>query len=68
MLFRSVKWFSVRKGYGFLTGEDGEDYFVHYSNIVMDGFKILKAGQEVTFQLKEDDGNRSQAVDVKRWL
>ncbi|RRK36899.1 cold shock domain-containing protein [Schaedlerella arabinosiphila] len=64
----TVKWFSVRKGYGFLTGEDGEDYFVHYSNIVMDGFKILKAGQEVTFQLKEDDGNRSQAVDVKRWL
>ena len=64
----TVKWLSVRKGYGFLTGVDGEDYFVHYSNIVMDGSKILKAGQEVTFQLKEDDGNRSQAVDVKRWL
>ena len=61
----TVKWFSVRKGFGFLTGEDEEDHFVHYSNIIMDGFKTLKAGQEVTFQLMKVDENRSQAVDVK---
>ena len=61
----TVKWFSVRKGFGFFFFFFGEDHFVHYSNIVMDGFKILIAGQEVTFELKEDGGNRSQAVDVK---
>ncbi len=46
-----VKWFSNAKGYGFILLEDGsEDYFVHYSSIVMDGYKTLKAGQPVIYE------------------
>ncbi len=47
-----VKWFNNAKGYGFVLAEDGsEDYFVHYSSIVMEGYKTLKAGQLVSFDL-----------------
>jgi len=48
MEYGTVKWFNARRGYGFLTGEDGNDYFVHHSNIVMDGFRTLRSGQAVT--------------------
>lgn len=65
MKYGTVKWFNARKGYGFLTDEDGADYFVHFSNIVMDGFKTLKTGQAVTFELKEDGEKRSMAENVK---
>jgi CspA family cold shock protein len=49
-----VKWFNNAKGFGFIV-EDGseEDIFAHYSTIVMDGYKTLKAGQGVTFELQE---------------
>ncbi|MEM8594806.1 MAG: cold shock domain-containing protein [Pseudomonadota bacterium] len=48
-----VKWFNNAKGYGFILGEDGEsNIFVHYSSIEMDGYKTLKAGQEVTFSVE----------------
>ncbi len=49
-----VKWFNNAKGYGFiLPGEEsnGEDLFVHYSSITMDGYKTLKAGQHVTYEI-----------------
>ncbi len=47
-----VKWFNNAKGYGFILAEDGgEDYFCHYSSIVMDGYKTLKAGELVDFEL-----------------
>ncbi|CAM3528857.1 cold-shock protein [Parendozoicomonas haliclonae] len=49
-----VKWFNNAKGYGFiLPGEEGngEDLFVHYSSITMDGYKTLKAGQQVTYEI-----------------
>ncbi len=49
-----VKWFNNAKGYGFiLPGEEsnGEDLFVHYSSITMDGYKTLKAGQHVTYDI-----------------
>ncbi len=49
-----VKWFSAEKGYGFLTGEDNKDVFVHYSAIEMDGFKTLEEGDEVEFEIVED--------------
>jgi cold shock protein len=49
-----VKWFNNAKGYGFILPENGEeDYFVHYSSIQMDGYKTLKAGQQVSFDLLE---------------
>lgn len=48
-----VKWFDERKGYGFISREDGDDVFVHYSEIEAEGFKTLAENQEVTFELKE---------------
>ena len=48
-----VKWFNEKKGFGFITKDDGEDVFVHYSEIEMEGFKTLSENQEVTFELKE---------------
>jgi len=49
-----VKWFNNAKGFGFIV-EDGceNDIFAHYSTIVMDGYKTLKAGQDVTFELRQ---------------
>lgn len=50
----TVKWFSDQKGYGFITPEEGgEDLFVHYSNIEGEGFKTLKEGQEVEFEVAQ---------------
>ncbi len=47
----TVKWFSDKKGYGFIVpDEGGEDLFVHHSNILMDGFKTLQEGQKVDFE------------------
>jgi len=47
-----VKWFNNAKGYGFVNEEGkGEDLFAHYSHIQMDGYKTLKAGQSVTFDI-----------------
>ena len=48
-----VKWFSAEKGYGFIEREDGSDVFVHYSGLVMDGFKSLEEGQAVEFEVTE---------------
>jgi CspA family cold shock protein len=47
-----VKWFNDTKGYGFIEQEQGEDVFVHFSVIQMDGFKTLAEGQSVEFELK----------------
>jgi len=46
-----VKWFNAEKGYGFITGEDGKDVFVHYSQIQKDGFKTLAEGEKVSFRV-----------------
>lgn len=49
----TVKWFSNEKGYGFIEREDGEDLFVHFSEIQIDGFKTLNEGQKVEFEVTE---------------
>ena len=52
----TVKWFNNAKGYGFiLADEGGEDLFAHYSAITMEGYKTLKAGQQVTFEVTKGD-------------
>lgn len=61
----TVKWFNDAKGYGFITPDDGgEDLFAHFSAIQMDGFKTLKQGQRVTFDLKEGEKGK-QADNIK---
>jgi len=52
----TVKWFNNAKGYGFILSSDGvSDIFAHYSAITMDGYKTLKAGQEVNYELIEGE-------------
>lgn len=48
-----VKWFNETKGFGFIVHDSGRDVFVHYSAIEIEGFKTLKAGEEVTFEVFE---------------
>lgn len=48
-----VKWFDVRKGYGFLIYDEDEEIFVHFTGIIQDGFKVLFEGQQVEFLIKE---------------
>lgn len=61
-----VKWFSADRGWGFITGSDGNDYFVHHRLILGDGFKILLGDDEVEFQPARDENNRMMARDVKK--
>ena len=59
----TVKWFNSDKGFGFITGEDGNDVFAHFSAIQADGFKSLEEGQAATFDIEE--GQRGmQAVNI----
>jgi cold shock protein len=46
-----VKWFRAEKGFGFIQGENGQDYFAHFSEIQMEGYKQLSANQAVTFDV-----------------
>ncbi len=61
----TVKWFDDDKGYGFIEQEDGEDAFVHYSEIVGEGYKSLEEGQEVEFEVEEGDkGPKAISVEL----
>ena len=60
-----VKWFDVKKGYGFIKREEGSDVFVHYSSIQGDDFRKLEEGQQVSFIVSETDkGLQAQDVAV----
>jgi CspA family cold shock protein len=60
-----VKWFDPKKGYGFIVGDTGTDVFVHYSSIVGEGFKALKDGEMVDYELIQGDKG-FQARNVSR--
>ena len=61
----TVKWFNERKGFGFIEQEDGPDAFVHHSVINADGFKVLKEGEKVTFDIEQGEkGPRAVNVTV----
>lgn len=64
----TVKWFNAEKGYGFIANEEGgDDVFVHFSAIVMEGYRRLKEGQKVSFETEPDPKNpeKLRAVNVQ---
>ncbi|MBI4384121.1 MAG: cold-shock protein [Nitrospinae bacterium] len=60
----TVKWFSDKKGYGFIQSDKGEDVFVHFSAIMGDGYKTLREGQAVEFEVSAGPKG-PQATNVK---
>ncbi len=59
-----VKWFDNKKGFGFIAHDSGKDIFVHHTSIVGDGYKTLKEGEVVSFELVESDkGPKAQNVE-----
>ena len=66
MAVGTVRWFDRRKGYGFLATDAGLDVFVHYSNIDQSGFKVLREGDAVEFEIaRGEKGPTAQHVKVK---
>ena len=64
----TVKWFNESKGYGFISNDEGgEDVFVHFSSIMVDGFKTLAEGQHVTYDVEPDPKNSAKlrAINVQ---
>ena len=61
----TVKWFNNQKGYGFISDEEGNDVFVHFSGLVMEGFKSLDEGQEVEFDVVQG-AKGPQATNVTK--
>lgn len=64
----TVKWFNPAKGFGFIENDNGgSDVFVHFSSIVVEGFKTLSEGQKVTFETEADpkDPEKLRAVNVR---
>ena len=61
----TVKWFNAKKGYGFISGENGDDIFVHFSALNMSGFKVLEEGDKVEFEVIEGEKG-PQAANVTK--
>ncbi len=61
----TVKWFNSEKGYGFITSDEGNDIFVHYSALNQEGFKTLNEGDKVEFEVVEGDRG-PQASNVEK--
>ena len=62
----TVKWFNPEKGYGFISQNDGEDLFVHFSESKMDGFKTLDEGSAVQFDVTTGQNGKLQASNVTK--
>lgn len=62
----TVKWFNPEKGYGFISQKDGEDLFVHFSEIKMEGYRTLDEGQLVTFEVTDGQNGKMQASNVMK--
>lgn len=60
-----VKWFNGQKGYGFITGDDAKDYFLHFSEIQMEGYKTLNEGDAVEFNTEPTEKG-IKAIQVKK--
>ncbi len=61
----TVKWFDAAKGFGFITGDNNEDVFVHHSAINCEGFATLDEGQKVSYEV-EQDAKGARAVNVEK--
>ena len=61
----TVKWFNAKKGYGFISDENGDDIFVHFSALNMSGFKVLEKGDKVEFEVIEGEKG-PQAANVTK--
>ena len=61
----TVKWFNAKKGFGFISDEEGNDVFVHFSALQMDGFKVLDEGDEVEFEVIDGEKG-TQAANVTK--
>lgn len=62
----TVKWFNASKGYGFIKRDSGDDVFVHYKSIIGDGYKSLKQGEQVEFEIEQTEkGLQAKNVTVK---
>ena len=61
----TVKWFNAKKGFGFISDEEGNDVFVHFSALQMDGFKVLDEGDEVEFEVVNGEKG-PQAANVTK--
>ncbi|MSS62539.1 cold shock domain-containing protein [Velocimicrobium porci] len=61
----TVKWFNAKKGFGFISDEEGKDVFVHFSALQMDGFKVLNENEEVEFDIIDGEKGPQAANVVK---
>jgi len=60
-----VKWFNAKKGYGFITSEDGKEIFVHFSSLQTEGYKTLREGDEVNFEITKGEKGEQATKVVK---
>lgn len=60
-----VIWFNAKKGIGFIKQENGQDLFVHFSDILMDGYKELKKNQFVSYEIGTNYSGKPKAIEVK---
>lgn len=65
MKLGTIKWFNSKKGFGFIEQDNGEDVFVHYSVIEMIGFKTLSEGEQVQFEIRENEKGLSATRVLK---